>query len=143
MKTPFILLSLAFCLLASCGSVPSVSGLNKNDLRNFKLADLRGSKVPIVEVKKGSLKEMKTGQEKYLAWNRALKNKSYSAGGTNGAFFAPKDFNPGDLPTGAGMPSFGLLPPLNPGESSGLDISGGLEGLGGEKSTAPAPDKTD
>jgi hypothetical protein len=111
--------------LASCGTAPSISSLN--DLKNFKLSDLRRNTPPIVEVKKDSLKELKSGKEQALAYHRASrKSRNTPAVGES---FAPKDFDAGSLPTSANFPSIGLLPPLHPGGISSVETDEGLEGL--------------
>jgi hypothetical protein len=111
--------------LASCESVPNVSSLR--DLKNFKLSDLRKKTPPIVEVKKDSLIEMKSGWEQALAYHRASRKNRKSL--AEGKFFAPDDFGAGSLPASANFPSIGLLPPLHPGGVSSVETDEDLNGL--------------
>ncbi len=118
-------------MLASCGSLSDATGklnnplkglakMNKNDLLNFKLSDLRTDTPPIVKVRPGDLKKMLTGKERYLAYHR--EKQLYYIGSANGMEFLPQDFDPNNLPTGSGLTPLGILLPLSPGVSSAIDV---------------------
>ena len=88
--------------------------MNSNDWKMFKLRDLRNDAPPIVQVRPGDLKKLKTGEEHILAWNRSQRSSKYSVGSTNGAFFMPEDFDPSSLPDGDFTGTYGILPSLHP-----------------------------
>lgn len=99
--------------------------MNKNDLLNFKLNDLRTNTPPIVKVRPEDLKEMKTGKERYLAYHR--ENELYYIGSAGGIEFLPLGFDPNSLPGISGLSPTGLLPPVNPGIPSPSVPSGDSE----------------
>ena len=123
----FIPALLAISFVTSCSTVKDsvskinnplkgLAKLNKNDLLNFKLSDLRTNTPPIVKVRPEDLKQMKTGKERYLAYHR--EKELYYIGSADGIEFLPQDFDPNNLPTDFGLSSTGVLPPFNPGISS-------------------------
>ena len=128
-------LAIAASGLVSCSSmksamnkvanpVKSLAKLNTNDLKNFKLRDLKNNAPPVVEVRKKDLKKMKTAEENILAWNRLKRSQQlkYGTVNANGEIFMPQDFDPSDLPVDGQIPTFGILPSLKPGGNSAANI---------------------
>lgn len=122
-------LGLAAGSLVSCSSVKSsmkkvstpmknLAQLNSNDWKMFKLRDLRTNAPPIVKVRPDDLKKMKTSEEHILAWNRAKRASRYAASTPTGTFLMPEDFDPSFLADGDFVPTAGILPSLNPGNTS-------------------------
>lgn len=138
---PTLILTLAAGGFTSCSTVnstmakmskpmKSLAKFNTNDLRRFKLRDLKNDAPPIVVVDRKKLTKMKTADEKILAWNRLKdsQKRKYGEVNSNGEIFMPQDFDPSDLPVGGQLPSFGLLPSLKGGGSTTAEI-GANEGL--------------
>jgi hypothetical protein len=77
-----------------------------NDLavkaRQFSLADLRPSKIDIVEVRESELRALPSGEERKMAYLRSP--------GRFGRFFGPVEFIEPDLPEG-GFAADGMLLP--------------------------------
>ncbi|MDA8980763.1 hypothetical protein N9889_01480 [bacterium] len=112
-------------LFCSCGSVSNIAALSKE-----KYKELRRPTPPIVEIKKGALTELKSGEEQILAYNSLLKRGRYSGQPSAvGEFFAPDDFDAGALPTSVNFPSLGLLPPLKFGGNSSIETDKSIESL--------------
>ncbi len=148
MTSRILILGLLSGLFCSCSSVSHFSKFNKNDpkineLSDPKINDLKkGGTPPIVEVKKESLKKTKTGEEQVLAYNSKTKKSKSGKIDKNGKktrkapavgeFFAPDEFDAGALPTSAGFPSLGLLPPLKSGGSSSIESAESIEHLSTE-----------
>ena len=92
-------------LLASCGTVDAVKSSTAKateGISKFSLADLRPSKINVVEVREKDLKEMPLGKDRALAYER---KKSFWS-------FIPGNFEEPDLPEiEEGEPDGGLLPP--------------------------------
>lgn len=120
--------SLAFGIaagcLVSCGGVKTtmnkvstpmknLTQLNKNDWKMFKLRDLRTDAPPVVKVRPGDLKKMKTGEEKIVAWNRSKRAAKSLARSSGDVFLMPEDFDPASLSDENSEVSYGILPPLN------------------------------
>ena len=135
--TTLIALGLAAGSFVSCSSVKTamstaakpvqnLSKLNSNDWKMFKLRDLRNDTPPIVQVRPGDLKKLKTGEDHILAWKRSQRSSTYSVGSPNGAFFMPEDFDPSSLPDGGFTGTYGILPSLNldgsPGAEAGEEL---------------------
>jgi len=130
MNFRFLPLLLCTVALSSCASIKDsvskinnplkgLAKMNKNDLLNFKLNDLRTNTPPIVKVRPEDLKEMKSGKERYLAYHQ--EKQLYYIGSSNGIEFLPQDFDPSNLPTDSGLSSTGVLPPYIPGANSPLN----------------------
>ena len=130
--------------LTSCGSLSIITSLN--NLKNFKLSDLRKKTPPIVEIEKDSLKELKSDREQALAFHRSSRKSRNTP--AIGEFFAPAYFDAGSLPTSANLPSLGLLPPLHPAGISSVETDKDLDGLsdspepGEPESTSKEPEIT-
>lgn len=94
-----------FLLLSSCGAVDAVKSSTAKataGISKFSLADLRPSKINVVEVREKDLKEMPLGKDRVLAYER---KKSFWS-------FIPGNFEEPDLPKiEEGEPDGGLLPP--------------------------------
>jgi hypothetical protein len=74
-------------------------------VRDFSIADIRPSKVDVVEVREKDLKPLPTGEERLLAYHRS--------GRRFFGFFGPANFQEPDLPA-EGLPmDGGLLPSLD------------------------------
>lgn len=112
MIKPILIGCLAPVLLASCGTVQAVKnttakateGFNKatEELGKFSLADLRPSKIDVVEVREKDLKDMPLGKDRALAYER---KKSFWS-------FVPGSFKEPDLPEiEPSELDGGLLPP--------------------------------
>jgi hypothetical protein len=95
----------ASVLLASCGAVDAVRSSTAKataGISQFSIADLRPSKINVVEVREKDLKEMPLGKDRALAFER---KKSFWS-------FIPVDFKEPALPEiEEGDPDGGLLPP--------------------------------
>jgi hypothetical protein len=95
----------ASVLLASCGAVDAVRNSTAKataGISQFSIADLRPSKINVVEVREKDLKEMPLGKDRALAFER---KKSFWS-------FIPVDFKEPALPEiEEGDPDGGLLPP--------------------------------
>jgi len=95
----------ASVLLASCGAVDAVRSSTAKataGISQFSIADLRPSKINVVEVREKDLKEMPLGEDRALAFER---KKSFWS-------FIPVDFKEPALPEiEEGDPDGGLLPP--------------------------------
>lgn len=95
----------ASMLLASCGAVDAVKTSTAKataGIGQFSLADLRPSKINVVEVREKDLKEMPLGKDRALAFER---KKSFWS-------FFPGNFKEPDLPMiQEGELDGGLLPP--------------------------------
>ncbi len=102
----------AAVLLTSCatmrGTVDAVKSSTASatkSVKDFSLADLRGPRLDVVEVREKDLKEMPTGQERALAFDQERKRSFWS-------FALPADFEEPVLPEiGDGDLDSGLLPP--------------------------------
>ena len=147
-KTAILALGIAAGGLVSCSSVKTamssaakpvqnLSKLNSNDWKMFKLRDLRGDTPPIVQVRPGDLKKLKTGEEHLLAWNRSQRSSIRSSGSSTGAFFMPEDFDPSSLPDIGLTGTYGVLPSLNPDGSPGAEVG---EELGTPSGELPSVD---
>jgi hypothetical protein len=95
----------ATLLLSSCGAVDAVKSSTAKataGMSRFSLADLRPSKIDVVEVREKDLKEMPLGRDRALAYER---KKSFWS-------FMPGSFKEPDLPqVQESEPDGGLLPP--------------------------------
>lgn len=95
----------ATLLLASCGAVDAVKSSTAKataGISQFSLANLRPSKIDVVEVREKDMKEMPLGKDRALAFER---KKSFWA-------FLPGNFKEPDLPEiQEGELDGGLLPP--------------------------------
>jgi hypothetical protein len=95
----------ASLLLASCGAVDAVktsTAKASTGISQFSIADLRPSKIDVVEVREKDLKEMPLGKDRALAFER---KKSFWS-------FLPGNFREPDLPKiEDGELDGGLLPP--------------------------------
>ncbi|MBK1791045.1 hypothetical protein [Persicirhabdus sediminis] len=81
------------------------------------VAKLLPSQVPIVEVRADDLEEIKTGKQRYLAWNS--RHKRYSQYSSESELIAPAIFTPlPPVPDSGFEYSGGLLPPLHSDELS-------------------------
>ncbi len=139
----FLALTVVSSALVSCSTVKStmnkvttpmksmarvnVDRLKKVKLPSFKKIKFPGFKndtPPVVKVRQGDLKKMKTAEEKILAWNRLKESqkRQYGSINANGEVFMPVDFNPSDLPVGGQIPTFGILPSLKNGGSTAATI---------------------
>ena len=145
--TPILILSIAAANLVSCSSVKTamsnaakpvqnLSKLNSNDLKMFKLRDLRSNTPPIVQVRPNDLQKLKTGDEHVLAWNRAKlaskRSSARSATSPTGIFSMPEDFDPADLLDSGLTGTYGVLPSLNPDDKAGKMIDEELPAALGE-----------
>lgn len=101
MFKPLLCICAASLLLASCGAVDAVKNSTAS-MSHFSLADLRPSKIDVVEVREKDLKEMPLGKDRALAFER---KKSFWS-------FIPGNFKEPDLPKiEEGELDGGLLPP--------------------------------
>lgn len=95
----------ASLLLTSCGAVDAVKNTTAKataGFSQFSIADLRPSKIDVVEVREKDLKEMPLGKDRALAYER---KKSFWS-------FLPGNFKEPDLPEiQEGELDGGLLPP--------------------------------
>lgn len=99
-------------LLPSCGSSSSDS-LTASSWS--KVSQLWPSRVDVVEVRHKDLKNLTSGKDRALAWNRSL----------NQWVYVPVDYKPPTLPDGNDFPmDAGLLPPLPPGQAPSADMRG-------------------
>jgi hypothetical protein len=105
MIKPILTGCVASVLLASCGAVDAVRSSTAKataGISQFSIADLRPSKINVVEVREKDLKEMPLGKDRALAFER---KKSFWS-------FIPVDFKEPALPEiEEGDPDGGLLPP--------------------------------
>ncbi len=96
-------------VLASCGALDTVKSGAANatkGISQFSLADLRPSKVDVVEVREGDLKEMPLGKDRALAFDRERKRSFWSA------FIPARNFKEPTLPViEDGEVDGSLLPP--------------------------------
>lgn len=80
---------------------------NVERLKKLQLPGQRSDIPPVVAVRKEDLREIESGREKVLAWNRAQKATASST------TYFPGDFDPSKLPVGGQLPASGILPPLS------------------------------
>lgn len=94
-------------LFTSCASVDVVKETAANagkSVRNFSIADLRPSKIDVVDVREKELEEMPLGKERALAFEEKRKRSLWS--------FSLPNFKEPDLPEiGEGDFENSLLPP--------------------------------
>ena len=94
-------------ILASCGGIDTVKSTASNatkGISQFSLADLRPSKIDVVEVREKDLREMPLGKDRALAFDRARERSFWS--------FLPGSFQEPSLPTiDGGEVDGSLLPP--------------------------------
>jgi hypothetical protein len=124
-------LTLISCsLFVSCGNfntaaaskMATVSKMAKKSVAS--VANLVPRRVPVAEVRPKDLKQMPSGADRALAWNRHLDSKRYAS---NFRWFAPKHYKAPKLPNSRSMPTDGgILPPLHPGRGSSLEGQGTL-----------------
>lgn len=114
---PLSLTLISSSLLVSCGNFDA-SGLAQKSVRS--VANLIPRRVPVAEVREKDLRQMPTGADRALAWERHLDAKRY-------AFFIPRHYKAPKLPATRSLPEDGgILPPLHPGRGSSLDGRGSL-----------------
>ena len=115
-------LTLISCsLFVSCGNFDA-AGIAKKSVRS--VANLVPRRVPVAEVRPKDLKEMPSGADRALAWDRHLDSKRYAS---NFRWFAPKNYKAPRLPDSRSMPTDGgILPPLHPGRGSNLEGRGAI-----------------
>lgn len=141
--TTLLALGIAAGSLVSCSSVKTamssaakpvqnLSKLNANDWKMFKLRDLRRDTPPIVQVRLGDLKKLKTGEDHILAWNRSHRSSKRALGSPTGAFFMPENFDLSSLPDSGFTGTYGVLPSLSPDGSPGAEVGGELGTPSGE-----------
>ncbi len=125
-----IILTLTACIgFASCGNF-SATNLAKKSVSSVKsvsksVTGIIPSRVPIATVRTQDLKEMPTGEERALAWERQLNRKRYAS--YSGGWVAPKNYQAPTLPDEASFPiDAGLLPPLHQNQGTTLRASGEL-----------------
>lgn len=100
----------------------SIATFSKNSTSTVtkSVAKLRPKRVPIVSARVNELKELPSGADRALAWERQQTSKqlaSYSLG----SWFIPKSFKAPTLPDDSGIPISGsLLPPLQPSPETPL-----------------------
>jgi hypothetical protein len=116
-----LLTALAIAGLTSCSSVKTsmqkatrpmkaLAKTNVERLKNLRFKGQANNAPPVVAVRKEDLREIKSGKEKILAWNRS-RQASRTA-----AVYLPENFDPSSLPVGSALRPSGILPPLSPGE---------------------------
>ena len=107
MLKPLTTACAASLLLASCGTMDAVKQSAANatkGISQFSLADLRPSKIDVVEVREEDRKEMPLGKERALAFDRQRKRSFWS--------FLPGNFEEPELPAiEEGEMDGSLLPP--------------------------------
>ncbi len=135
---PPLLLAILALGLASCTSLhtpvskantPKKTPLAKLKSSTFSLRKLVRKTPPIVEVKKDTPPAKKTAKKKVskadlLAWKRKKAARKAKWTPKKGKALVPKDFDPADLDVDGQLPSYGILPSLNPdgGSTSIEDI---------------------
>lgn len=119
MKIPSLiplLTALALAGLTSCGSfktsmqkatnpMKALAKTNVERLKNLRFKGQGKDAPPVVAVRKGDLREIQTGKEKILAWNRSRRANRTAA------VYLPENFDPSKLPVGSALPPSGILPP--------------------------------
>lgn len=114
---PLSLTLISSSLLVSCGNFDA-AGLAQKSVRS--VANLIPRRVPVAEVREKDLRQMPTGADRALAWDRHLDARRY-------VFFIPKHYKAPKLPATRSLPADGgILPPLHPGRGSSLDGRGSL-----------------
>lgn len=78
---------------------------NVERLKNLRFKGQGKDAPPVVAVRKGDLREIQTGKEKILAWNRSRRANRTAA------VYLPENFDPSKLPVGSALPPSGILPP--------------------------------
>ena len=125
---PMSLTLISCSLFISCGNFKSsavskavaVSRMAKKSVAS--VVNLVPRRVPVAEVRPKDLKQMPSGADRALAWNRHLDSKRYAS---NFRWFAPKNYKAPKLPESRSMPTDGgILPPLHPGRGSSLEGQG-------------------
>ena len=107
---------------AAASKMATVSKMAKKSVAS--VANLVPRRVPVAEVRPKDLKQMPSGADRALAWNRHLDSKRYAS---NFRWFAPKHYKAPKLPNSRSMPTDGgILPPLHPGRGSSLEGQGTL-----------------
>jgi len=102
---------IAAVALASCAQVnqlktATVGGFSKaTDATKNSFAKLMPARIPVVEVREKDLKEVKTGQEQVVAFEKTRRNRFWNI------FGGPVDFKEPNLPSDNGMMEGDLLPP--------------------------------
>lgn len=100
------LLSLASCAQVNKLTTATAGGFTKaTDATKNSFAKLMPSRIPVVEVREKDLKELKTGQEQAVAFEKTRRNRFW------GIFSGPVDFQEPALPEDSGEMDSGLLPP--------------------------------
>lgn len=92
---------------ATTGGFSKVSGgiAKATDATKNSFAKLMPSRIPVVEVREKDLKEVKSGQEQALAFEKNRRNRFW------GIFSGPVDFQEPTLPEDSGSIDGDLLPP--------------------------------
>ncbi|MCW1922589.1 hypothetical protein OKA05_08485 [Luteolibacter arcticus] len=106
-------LSFASCAQVSHLKTATVGGFSKvsgglakaGDATKDSFAKLMPARIPVVEVREKDLKELKTGEQQALAFEKTRRNRFW------GMFSGPVDFQEPALPSDAGSMDGELLPP--------------------------------
>jgi hypothetical protein len=102
----FAVLSLASCAQVNKLTTATTGGFAKaTDATKNSFAKLMPSRIPVVEVREKDLKELKSGQEQAVAFEKSRRNRFW------GIFSGPVDFQEPALPEDLGSVDGGLLPP--------------------------------
>lgn len=91
---------------ATTGGLSKVTGgMSKiGEASKSSFAKLMPSKIPVVEVREKELRELKTGDQQAVAFEKTRRQRFWIFGG-------PADFEEPDLPDTAGVMDGELLPP--------------------------------
>ena len=100
----------AASILASCAQMnhvkeATVGGISKiGEASKNSFAKLMPARIPVVEVREKDLREVRSGQEQAVAYEKTRRQRFWFFGG-------PADFEEPDLPESAGLMDGELLPP--------------------------------
>jgi len=91
---------------ATAGGFSKVSGgvAKLGEASKSSFAKLMPSRIPVVEVREQDLRELKSGQDQAVAFQKARRNRFW-------IFSGPADFEEPQLPENAGLMDGDLLPP--------------------------------
>ncbi len=105
----FVICAIAACILASCAQVNSfktAAAGQVGKLSDFSAKLMPGSnRPPVVQVRERDLKEIPTGHERAVAFEKSRRNRFWIFGG-------PVDFVEPELPSDPGVVDGSLLLPV-------------------------------
>lgn len=106
----FLICASLACIFASCAQVntfKTAAAEKVGKLSDFSVAKLMpgADRPPVVQVREKDLKEIQTGHDRAVAFEKSRRNRFWIFGG-------PVDFVEPELPADAGISDGSLLPPI-------------------------------